>query len=356
MVHRAIAPGEDAYFASFSWDRLMFDPLPGPRDPSDFEGLRAVGDQNFAVRAETQVRPPAGSLLPRMAADLGTEIFLLDPRGGAAGLGAQLGELTGLVQADQVAVVDVGGDILAAGDEEDLRSPLADALVLAAVASLQMASVVMITGAGVDGELSADEVDALRTRLGGELEATLRPEHAAWFSSLFEWHPSEATGLLWLAARGWRGKAELRDQGLLAELTDDTAQIYRLDARAVAAHNQVADALRRTRSLTAAEDALRALGLSSEIDYEREKAARRREASSPRPRLDFLGALARLDEYGEEALKRGVDFLTLRRIAEVLDLDAQQLRAFKHALRGSKCPRYAGVAWSLLPSTTPTTG
>ena len=59
--------------------------------------------------------------------------------------------------------VDVGGDLLAHGDEPGLRSPLCDALMLAAAARLADAGVPVLTavfGVGCDGELTPAEVFA----------------------------------------------------------------------------------------------------------------------------------------------------------------------------------------------------
>jgi hypothetical protein len=135
-VFRERGASQPFHYASYSWDRLEVDPLPGPRDPTAFAALKPVGRWNFQVTASTVTRPPARSHLPQLAADLATPIFLLDPRYGALGLRRQLRELVRLLDADRVAVVDVGGDILARGDEPTLRSPVADFLVLAASADL----------------------------------------------------------------------------------------------------------------------------------------------------------------------------------------------------------------------------
>src|SRR4051794_6667449 len=123
--------------ATYSWDRLLIDPLPGPRDPSSFTALQPLGERNYRVTTDTTPIPPAGSTLPRLAAELAADLYLLDARGGAQGLANQLAELTNELGVDRVTIVDVGGDILAHGDEPTLRSPLADSLVLAATTDLR---------------------------------------------------------------------------------------------------------------------------------------------------------------------------------------------------------------------------
>lgn len=135
MVQRALSErggAEPSHYASYCWDRLGIDPLPGPCDPTAFAALKPVGRWNFQVTASTVTRPLAQSHLPQLAAELATPIFLLDPRHGVFGIARQLRELVQLHELDCVALVDVGGGILARGDEPTLRSPLADFLVLAA--------------------------------------------------------------------------------------------------------------------------------------------------------------------------------------------------------------------------------
>jgi hypothetical protein len=59
----------------------------------------------------------------------------MDPYQGAAGLIEQLGEAVELLGADQIVMVDVGGDIVARGDEPGLKGPVADILALVASVS-----------------------------------------------------------------------------------------------------------------------------------------------------------------------------------------------------------------------------
>jgi hypothetical protein len=75
--------------ATMAWDRLIVDPLPGPRSASDFDGLDEH-DGYFVVTPDTQPVLPAGSTLPRLAAELPLSLVLLDPAGGAVGLRAYL--------------------------------------------------------------------------------------------------------------------------------------------------------------------------------------------------------------------------------------------------------------------------
>lgn len=55
-------------------------------------------------------------------------------------------------------LLDVGGDILARGDEPTLQSPFADALTLAACCQVNAPIRLLVAGPGLDGELPLDDL------------------------------------------------------------------------------------------------------------------------------------------------------------------------------------------------------
>jgi len=40
ILHRAVGESQPATIATYAWDRLAVDPLPGPRAAADFDGLQ----------------------------------------------------------------------------------------------------------------------------------------------------------------------------------------------------------------------------------------------------------------------------------------------------------------------------
>jgi hypothetical protein len=349
ILHRALDPsGARPAIATYSWDRLLIDPLPGPRDPSSFTGLERVGEHNYRVTPDTTVRAPAGSTLPRLAAELDANLYLLDPRHGATGLARQLAELTQSLGAARVTIVDVGGDILAHGDEPTLRSPLADSLALAAADTLDHVQA-LVTGAGIDGELPENLVRDRYDQLDAQLVHRLSAADVESFRPLFDWHPSEATGLLCAAAAGTRGTAEIRDQGLPVMLSDHTAEVHALPAHRITEINQLAQQLRHTDSLEAAETALRVTGRGSEIDYERRKANNRSHATASTPAPSAAALLEQLAEIRGDAARRGIDFITLRGLAERLGLPGTRLGDLHRHLSSRPHGEYAPPLWNVRP-------
>jgi hypothetical protein len=120
--------------------------------------------------------------------------------------------------------------------------------------------------------------------------------------------------------------------------------VYEFDPRIVLAHNLLERGLVSTGSLEEVEACFRDAGLVCELDYEREKAARlgeRREVEDP----ETADALAALREYEVDAARRGVAFLTLRRVRTVLALSPTGLERLKALLRAEHHPQYLPPVW-----------
>jgi hypothetical protein len=264
---------------------------------------------------------------------------------------AQLAELVALTGARRVVVVDVGGDILAAGHEPGLRSPLADGLALAASCELPAVVVVAVVGLGLDGELTSAECDRaladLMTAGSRYREMLIDPSLARAFRRAFRWLPSEATGLACLAAQGYRGRAEIRGEGLPVSLDDRTARVHLFECEHVLRRNALAQHVMNSSSLHEAENALRVFSPLTEIDRERLVMRRRERATErhePRPEM-----LERLQRYSRLATGRGVDFLTIRRVAEVLEVAGDRLPELIEMLERLAPRRVAVPIWMCRP-------
>ncbi|MBV7701124.1 DUF1152 domain-containing protein, partial [Streptomyces sp. TRM70350] len=68
-----------AVIFTYAWDRLLIDPVPGPRGPANFTGLEPITPAVWKVPAEARPIAPAGSTLPRLAAELLHTFALIDP-------------------------------------------------------------------------------------------------------------------------------------------------------------------------------------------------------------------------------------------------------------------------------------
>ncbi|WP_406358896.1 DUF1152 domain-containing protein [Streptomyces sp. NBC_00658] len=333
--------GSPAVILTYAWDRLLIDPVPGPRGPANFTGLRPLTQSVRTVPAEAKPIAPAGSTLPRLAAELPHTFALIDPTHGAEGITRQLEELIGHLSPESIDLLDVGGDILARGDEPTLRSPLADALTLAACCQVNAPVRLLVAGPGLDGEIPAED---LRDRMGPVL-LTFTAEHVDPVSSVLEWHPSEATAMLAATARGVRGLCEVRDAGLPVPLTDEGPTVHEADLDDALNRNELARAILATESLEEAEQYSREICGYSEIDYERNKASWL--GSQPEYKLDPEGTLRQLGQFEADARSRGITHTTFRRITEALGLNGKQRQDLRALLLSSRPEQYQAPLWRI---------
>lgn len=273
-----------AVVMTYSWDRLMVDPLPGPRSADDFAGLDCLAPGVLEVVPATTAIAPAASSLPRLSAELPARLLLLDPADGVVGATMQIRSAAEFFGAGEIALVDVGGDVLTTGTDPGLRSPLADQLALAACVCTGLPARLLIAAPGIDGEIPAETVLARLRMLAASELPPLTEAHIGGIRDVFRWHPSEASGLLAAAASGRRGVVEVRDAGDQVTLTAATATVFSVSAKAAMEVTPAAQ-LTESRSLTQAESIVRGLTGISELRYETKKAQRLRDrrVRSPKP-------------------------------------------------------------------------
>ncbi|MFC8518896.1 DUF1152 domain-containing protein [Streptomyces sp. NPDC057257] len=284
----AIAMGDGAdggppVIATYAWERPEVDPTPGPLGVRDFTGLVPRPEGPVLTPAARAVAP-AGSTLPRLAADLPVRLVLLDPHQGLAGLAEQIRRLAGALAPGPVRIVDVGGDILTHGDEDTLCSPLPDALVLAACTLAGIHATVHVAGAGTDGEIPQEVLlDRFGADSGARGRLTPAAGHTAAVARALSWHPSEASALFAAAVRGVRGT--VATVGRTIPLTDASADVLGIRLAAAVEQNPVARGLLELRPTSvdeAADLSARLTGIH-EIARERGPAVPSDPATEPFP-------------------------------------------------------------------------
>lgn len=153
--------GAETIVGGITWERRPIDPQPGARRLAEIAGAEVLNEAVAlagpgTVKADGEI-PFAES---HMAGHLGERTVLVDPNPGPARVAAALEDAAARLECDALALVDVGGDVLAHGDEPGLASPLADAVMLATARHISpsLHVVAAVFGAGCDGELTPAEV------------------------------------------------------------------------------------------------------------------------------------------------------------------------------------------------------
>jgi len=271
--------GLEFLLGGLSWERSVYDPIPGPRKLSETRNVRALHPFAWMANAETQTVTGVYYAESRMAAALGREILLLDINGGVTGVVNGIETAMRELQADLLVGIDVGGDSLAEGHEPGLRSPLADSIMLAAFAELEKRdrrTVWGVFGYGSDGELSVDEIEFALSRVGaagGLLGGwSLTPQIAAELERIIQTVPTEASAIPLRCLNGGWGEQKIRGGERSVRLTPLTALTFFVSTTVVfETLSRPAQAVQRSGSLAEANQALHTLGIKTELDLESER-------------------------------------------------------------------------------------
>ena len=271
----------DPVLGGLTWERRPIDPVPGPRAAAEIAGAETLAPGILLAGPDTRVRDREVAFAEsRMAQFLGEPTVLIDPNDGPAAVAEGLAAAIQALKCDLLILIDVGGDVLAHGDEPGLRSPLCDAVMLAAGARLSTSGqpvLLGVFGIGCDAELTPDEVLArLATvaRAGGLCGARgLTGLVADRMESAMELVATEASAQAVRAFRGASGPATIRGGTRTLQLSPVAALTFYLDVDiTINAAGRLASAVAEAGNLEAANQALNAIGVSTELDYERNAA------------------------------------------------------------------------------------
>lgn len=269
--------GLEFVLGGLSWERNVYDPIPGPRKLSETRNVRLLHPFVWMANAGSQTDTGVLFAESKMAAAIGAEVLLVDINGGVTGVVEGLETVMKQLSAELLVGVDVGGDSLAQGDEPGLRSPLADSIMVAAFAQLAERGQRVLWGVfgyGSDGELTVDEIEAALSKVaaaGGLLGAwALTPKIAAEIEKVIETVPTEASAIPVECFRGGWGTKQIRGGRRSLKLTPLTTLTFFMSPTALyETIARPAQALKDTQSLDAANDALHMLGIHTELDFER---------------------------------------------------------------------------------------
>jgi hypothetical protein len=266
--------GGDAIVGGLTWERRPVDPIPGPRTLGEVEHAERLNDAVALAGPDTSGPGGFAFCEAHVARATGERTVLVDPNPGPQAIAAGLDDAAERLGCGRIVLLDVGGDVLAHGDEHGLASPLADAVLLACALFLRTPCVGAVFGAGCDGELTPTEVRARLDEVGTLGEGSLSAQQLDRLEPIAVQVPTEASAMALRCARGERGRVPIRQGRRSVELTELGGVIAWFDPlRAIATAARLAAAVRDARSLEEADAILEARGIRTELAYEREMAA-----------------------------------------------------------------------------------
>lgn len=276
-----IYDGAEPIVGGLAWERRPIDPVPGPRSPSEIEGAETIAPGVLLAGPQTRARGREMYFAEsRMARFLGQHTVLIDVLDGPGAVAAGLLQAVDHLGCDLTVFIDVGGDVLAQGIEPGLRSPLCDAVMLAAAVQLSQAGHPVlggIFGIGCDAELTPAEVMAQLAVVAGSDGLCgargLTDAVATRLEDAIGLVPTEASAQAVLAFRGAFGTKTIRHGCRAFELSSIAALTVYLDLEVtMRTVGRLAQAISDASGLDDANRALNDLGVRTELDLEREAA------------------------------------------------------------------------------------
>lgn len=307
----AVRDGLRAWLGSVLWERFASDPKPGPIEVNELKNSEPLGEALAWVRGDTRAVRDGRlvvaqlSIVCKTLGVRGLGVSLSRPVASIAGDLASWVSKTGV---DAVVAVDVGGDSLAEGWEENLYSPLADSYALAVLHELSTKTgvrvVLGVAGPGVDGELDRGHVlkrISLIASRGGYLGAygLTRGDYAVLKRVLAE-STTEASRLLTESSTGLFGEVGVRGGSRRAFVDVSSSVTYYVDLAVAIEHLPLARAVSKCSSVWEASRKLNSMGVCTELNVEEEAYKLYKE----RGRLPRASEYAELYKRSRESVRR----------------------------------------------------
>lgn len=266
--------GPETITGGLTWERSVNDPEPGPRKISELKNLDQLTKTTALANPRTKTTDDVKITEATVSEILDEETFLLDLNYGVKGAVEGLNNAVNELGVDFIVGVDVGGDVLGSGDEEGLRSMLADSMVLSALHNVNTPTVLGVLGMGADGEMVLDQLmknSAEIASVGGFLGARgIDPGDLKILREAVEKTKTESSALALKAAEGEYGDVGIRDGERKVKVSLITAITFYFDPELVVKKiNNVAIKLSRTETIEEAQQIMDKEGIPTELKYEK---------------------------------------------------------------------------------------
>ncbi|ADN51750.1 DUF1152 domain-containing protein [Vulcanisaeta distributa] len=277
----AINEGKEAILGAVLWERYVNDVVPGPIRIQELRNADALGDylaivngDTYAVREGRHVIPQIANVLSVIKDD-GLGISIAGP---VSSVAKELSDYVSKYGIDAVIGIDVGGDVLALGNEDGLYSPLADSYSVAILSRVQDTTnvpvILGVAGPGVDGELDRDYVLMRISQLAGKgaFLGAYGPTRndLMILEDILSKAITEASGLVFKAARGHHGNVGIRGSTRYVRLDVSSSITYYLDLKKAISDLPLANLIINAKDPWDAMRILNSRGVMTELNFEEE--------------------------------------------------------------------------------------
>ncbi len=264
--------GCEVFIGGIAWERIPNDPVIGPRSLEEISGVEKLSDTVGFVDSNTKIDGGGELAEVQVAKYYGEKVVLVDITSGVDELARGLEEMSNRLDIDLVIGIDVGGDVLARGTEENLKSPLADSICLSSLCSLSN-TLVGVFGYGSDGELSIEELNERIKELAGKngLVGSWGLTHNVIeeMNGLLPNVNTEASLLPVKAARGNMGEKKIRNNKRSVFLTPASTVTFYFDPISIYQVSDLASIIEESNSIDKAHKNLTSQGITTELDIEK---------------------------------------------------------------------------------------
>ena len=153
--------GIQCLLGGLPWERYSIDPYPGPRSFDEIQKKKKFNESICFINNKTITKDGLQFSESKVANFVKNKIIFINIFNSIRQIAADLNEFIKDQEIDYVVGVDVGGEVLAIGDEEGLASPLADSIMLNVLKILEAKCLTHlgVLGYGSDGELKINEIN-----------------------------------------------------------------------------------------------------------------------------------------------------------------------------------------------------
>ncbi|MDM7275544.1 MAG: DUF1152 domain-containing protein [Thermoprotei archaeon] len=269
------------------WERLVLDPFPGPIPLEQLVNAEILGRSIAIVDSNTYVDRYGYTLKPQIVTAsevLGEKTVFFDISKGEEGLLEALDTTMDKLGVEAIVGVDVGGDAIAVGCEEDLWSPLTDAISVSALHRSRVPSIITILAPGADGEMSQHQVIKRVSEIASKggligVYGVNRREYKILKSASSKF-VSEASKIPIEAFEGFMGNKKIRWGSRNVEVNPISTTLYALNTETVYNMSRLAPTVRGTRSIDEARRRLNDRCIYTELNLEEDLANLRAEGGA----------------------------------------------------------------------------